>query len=927
MTRYPISLLAAFALTVSGIAGCDLLTSPETRIERADANLAAGEYRAAVFELRKVLEDDPDNGRARMLLAEAEFGSGEIEAAEADLDRALAAGVAPAEAARLKARLQLAFGRFQVLLTQLDAGEIALDGEELQVFRGRALLGLRQTAEATEAFETALRLAPGSADARLGIAEARAQAGSVSGALTDLAAITSEDPAAARAWLARGSLLLQLGRYEESNDALAQALEHAKGRLGESQQLQAIAGQVDAQVAMNQLDDATARLAELERRAPRAPLTRLLQARIAIARGDLAEAVKGLTELTNNLPDFLPARFMLGSVLLAQGNLYQAERQFSVVVERDPGNIEGRKRLAEVRLRMNRPEAAMDLLGAAIGEGTVDARAVALLGAAQLSAGADPSAIRRLEQVVERNPENRSARLDLAGLYITAGDAARAVDLLQSMPSSKEDARREFLLIRALVAMSGEGPARAEVDRLVGNSGTDIERMNLAAGFYLSFGDVAAATKTLEKALAIEPGHVPTLVNLGRARLAAERLDEAEALLRRALSHDPASVDARVGMAEIAGRRKRNDEAIRWLEEIRVDDARAVASRLLLARLYLSGKESAKAAKVLTEALAAAPNRADVLIAAGELQQDFGQHEQALGYYRKATDLEPLQPEHWLHTARAQAALGFQPAARESVERALGLAPDSADAVAFAARLDLTDGKNAEALERTLALRRRQPRDAVAALLEGDVRSALGQHREAARAYGESVSMQRSLPAVIRLSQARQLAGTADALAPLRDWLGDKPDDIAARGMYGIFLDQAGRADDAIAQYERVLEVGRPDPVMSNNLAMLYLGKGDPRAEALARQAYQLAPTNGAIADTLGWILVKKGSKDEGLRLLREAVAQAPQEPEIQLHLAEALVGVGQRAEARQLLEKLLGANAEFDGRQRALELLKSAGG
>jgi tetratricopeptide (TPR) repeat protein len=330
---------------------------------------------------------------------------------------------------------------------------------------------------------------------------------------------------------------------------------------------------------------------------------------------------------------------------------------------------------------------------------------------------------------------------------------------------------------------------------------------------------------------------------------------------------------------------------------------------------------------VLAEALATAPNRTDVLVAAGELQQDFGQHEQALGYYRKAADLEPQQADHWLHMARAQVALSFLPAARESIARALELAPDSVDAVGFAVRLDMTEGKGPNALERALALRHRKPNDALAALLEGDVRTALGQHAEAARAYAESVSLHRSLPAVIRLSQARQLAGAGDPLSPLRDWLRDRPEDLAARGMYAIFLDQAGRADAAIAQYEQVLDGGRPDPVMSNNLAMLYLSKGDSRAEALARQAYRLAPTNGAIADTLGWILVKKGSKDEGLRLLREAVAQAPQEPEIGLHLAEALVGADQRAEARQLLEKLLEAHPEFAGRKRAQELLKSASG
>jgi Flp pilus assembly protein TadD len=187
--------------------------------------------------------------------------------------------------------------------------------------------------------------------------------------------------------------------------------------------------------------------------------------------------------------------------------------------------------------------------------------------------------------------------------------------------------------------------------------------------------------------------------------------------------------------------------------------------------------------------------------------------------------------------------------------------------------------------------------------------------------------LRRSLAAVIRQAQASQRAGMPNARAPLRDWLRDHPDDLPARAMNAIFLDQEGQTDQAIAEYERVLAAGRPDAVMSNNLAMLYLHKGDPRAETLARQAYRLAPTNGAIADTLGWILVKKGSQDEGLRVLREAVTHAPEEPEIQLHLAEALARAGEAAEARVILQKLLAGEREFAGRQRAQELLRKSGG
>jgi thioredoxin-like negative regulator of GroEL len=191
--------MVVLSMIVSGLAGCDILTSPETRIERATAMIENGAYRKAVFELRQVLDDEPGHARARLLLAQAEFGSGEVTAAEADLNRALEAGLAASDAALLKARIQLVLGRPQVLLTQLDAGELVLPEPQLSLFRARALMAMRQPAEAMSAFESASRHSPDSIETRLGIAEGKAANGDVSGALAILPRWSGWQPR--QAWL------------------------------------------------------------------------------------------------------------------------------------------------------------------------------------------------------------------------------------------------------------------------------------------------------------------------------------------------------------------------------------------------------------------------------------------------------------------------------------------------------------------------------------------------------------------------------------------------------------------------------------------------------------------------------------------------------------------------------------------------------
>src|SRR5690606_28781642 len=54
----------------------------EALYERAGTSIAAGEFRAAVIDLKNLVKSEPDNARARALLAYALAKNGEIAAAE-----------------------------------------------------------------------------------------------------------------------------------------------------------------------------------------------------------------------------------------------------------------------------------------------------------------------------------------------------------------------------------------------------------------------------------------------------------------------------------------------------------------------------------------------------------------------------------------------------------------------------------------------------------------------------------------------------------------------------------------------------------------------------------------------------------------------------------------------------------------------------
>ena len=99
---------------------------------------------------------------------------------------------------------------------------------------------------------------------------------------------------------------------------------------------------------------------------------------------------------------------------------------------------------------------------------------------------------------------------------------------------------------------------------------------------------------------------------------------------------------------------------------------------------------------------------------------------------------------------------------------------------------------------------------------------------------------------------------------------------------------QTNNSDDAIALYEKTLQLNDRSIPALNNLAWLYQEKNKlERADTLATRAVELAPESAAILDTAGYIKYRLGDKGS-ITLLEKAFALAPGEKEIEEHLNKA---------------------------------------
>jgi tetratricopeptide (TPR) repeat protein len=100
------------------------------------------------------------------------------------------------------------------------------------------------------------------------------------------------------------------------------------------------------------------------------------------------------------------------------------------------------------------------------------------------------------------------------------------------------------------------------------------------------------------------------------------------------------------------------------------------------------------------------------------------------------------------------------------------------------------------------------------------------------------------------------------------------------------------------------------------------------KAYDLAQKARALLPAEAPIADTLGWILYRKGDYQTSLALLQESALKVPHNPEIQFHLGMVSYMMGDMSTARAAFRQAAAAANDFPGKeevQRRLELLDVA--
>jgi putative PEP-CTERM system TPR-repeat lipoprotein len=889
------------------LAGCDKVT-PEQHLNRATQYSASGELTSAVIELKNALQKEPLFGAARLELGRLYLVTGDYPAAVKELERALDLGQDPDSVRPYLLQAKMFIGRYNEVLGALDeAGELS---PTLMAIKGQALVLAKDSDGARELFRQALAQDNSLAEAYIGLAQLALQDDNTAEAtriLTDgVAAVTNNR----RLWLAKADSDLRAGHRDAARDAYRAASRVPGGGFAPD------IGLVRVAVLGENYKDASEILDELARKAPRDPNVNYFRALVAFQTNDFAGAENALDQVLARVPNHLPAMLLMGAVAYKQGRYPVAESNLSRYVARAPGDVGGRQMLAATRLATGDASGAIEALAPAKGE-IQSAEGFALLGNAYLQTGNFSAATEYLGKAAQLQPDQAELHTQLGLSLLGSGDNAKGIAELETAVALTPDVlQTEVTLIQARLRTGDLAGASEAAEVLARKEPNSPIAHNLVGITSLAKGDEGAAVKAFNRALALDAGFAPAAINLARLASKNGDLEQARTRYLSVLKTTPENLTALLGLAQISSDLGANGEAWKYLEQARASHEDALAPRLAMAALALRENRAADADLAVREALALAPEDPTVLLTAAQVTLAEGDASGALpsvGRLEALSRSEDLDTRTLLGLAEVQRLMGRFDPAQTTLERVLGREPQSPEARSDMVRVAVAANEPARARENLDQLAKIDPKRASA--LEADVQLLEGRTEDAIAGYRAALEKGDNTAAVRLAGALYEQGGAAPSIEFMESWLKVHPDDLAIRKRAAALEGAHGNREGAIRNYQYLLEAEPDNWAVLNNLAVLYGEQKDPRAIALARQAYDLSRKNPEAADTLGWLLVQFDDDGaEALALLQTAAANLAENPTVWYHLATAKERAGSFDEALAAVGKAL-SQGEFPER------------
>ncbi|MBZ0068261.1 MAG: PEP-CTERM system TPR-repeat protein PrsT [Thiobacillus sp.] len=890
-----------------------------TLVTDARAKLAAGDYKAAMIQLKNAVAEDDKNADARFELGKLYFAQLDLASAEKEFRRAREAGLPASTVNPMIARALLGQREYQRVLDELPAPtDNTPDSVTLQALRAAAALGLGQTEEARKTLQHASQSASDNIDVHLALAQLALADRDAAQAMQHLEQALKIDPGHIESLSLKGDLLRVTGKSDEAT------LIYREITRIDPRQINARLALANINIAGNKLDDARMEVDAALKVMPNNLQARYTQALISFQEKKTEHARDQLATVLKSAPEFLPALMLGGSIEYMLGNLQMAETYLNKVAKVAPNNLNALRLLAATQLRLGRSDDAARTLAPALRATNQDAGVLLVAGEIALAGKDYSKAAEFFEQAAKLNPDSAAIRTELGFSRLAQGDS-RAMDDLKTASGMDGASNRAdtFIILKQLESKQYDA-ALASIAALEKKQPANPLTWNYRAAAYLGKQDIQRARDSFSQALKLDPAFFPAAANLAQLDLKANQPAAARQRFEGILKADPKHLNAMLAMADLSLRNKDEKAHVSWLEKAATTHPQAIQPRAALARYLLAKGDKNKALAAAREAVNVQPDNPVALDLLGATQLALGDTPNALGTYRKLVERQPGQAASLTKLATAQIVSKDWTGARQSLQSALRIQPDFLEAQMMLGGVEIQSSRFDDAQKLARQIQSQQPDNPAGFILEGDTAFTRKDFPAALAAFERASKLEPTSAVLVRqLHVFNALQRSEEGEKRLATWLAAHPQDAGTRATLAENQIKHKRYKAAAEQY-LILNASHPNNLLVlNNLAWALHEARDKRALGFAEQALKLKPDSAAALDTLGWILVQQNQIARGITLLQQALTKAPDMAEIQFHLASAFFLSGDRTRAQRELERLLSSGIAFPQEHEAKALLK----
>jgi tetratricopeptide (TPR) repeat protein len=465
---------------------------------------------------------------------------------------------------------------------------------------------------------------------------------------------------------------------------------------------------------------------------------------------------------------------------------------------------------------------------------------------------------------------------------------------LKAFPKDKATYQKRMVELYANTGRPGD--ANQLVAAILKDNPKDSDAIAMRAALMLSTGDrrqISQAAIDLQGLVTKNPENHLLRFNLARALIAKGDIEQGRIQLEQAVRLRSDFLVARELLGRVYLMRGDTGKALQESDEIVKLDKNNLQAHLIRSSALLTIHDAGEARKELEYITRTYPNNSDARYQVGYLawqDKDYKRAEQIFGDLHKAN---PKDFRGLVGIVETLASQGHLPEAVTQMEAAVAAEP---------ARLDLQ-----------LAL--------------GNLYVRTERYNDAVKTFQSLLDKEpASADVMFRLAETERRKGELNTSIDLfRKCNQAAPNNTICALQLGLLLDGVGRRDQAKPVYEQILKVNPDEPVALNNLAFIKAEEGGDLDQALtmAQRARQKVPTSNEIADTLGWIYIKKNLSEDAVRVFSDLVEKSPRDYHFHYHYGMALLQKGDRISARKELQMALDNHPSRDDENKIRDLLQ----